>query len=175
MHIYRTGPETPRLLLRALTVADAEAFFALNSHPDVMRLTGEPPLASLDQARDALAAYPDFDTVGYGRWGCVLKDTRVVIGFCGLKYLADLDAVDVGYRLLPDYWGRGLATEACRASVAFGFDVLQLGRIIGLVLPENTASIRVLEKSGLRPDGEIEYDGRRVLRYAVTRNGAISR
>ena len=55
-----------------------------------------------------------------------------MIGFCGLKYLDDLNAVDIGYRFLPEYWGRGLATEACLASVTFGFEVLKLDLIIGL-------------------------------------------
>jgi RimJ/RimL family protein N-acetyltransferase len=165
MNNYRVGPATDRLALRALAVDDAEAFFAFNSNPEVMRWTGEPLLKSLEEAKDALARYPDFDTVGYGRWGCVLKEEQKVIGFCGLKYLADLDAVDVGYRFLPEYWGRGLATEACLASLEFGFDVLKLDRIIGLVLPENAASIRVLEKVGMRPEGEISYQGHRVLQY----------
>ncbi len=135
-----------------------------------MRFTHEPRLTTLEEARDALARYPDFDTVGYGRWGCVLKEEQRVIGFCGLKYLDDLEAVDVGYRLLPEYWGRGLATEACRASVQFGFDVLKLDRIIGLVLADNAASVRVLEKVGMSLEGEISYDGQRVLRYSILPN-----
>lgn len=166
---YRIGPETQRLTLRAMTIDDAAAFYALNSHPDVMRLTGEPPLQSEDEARKAIAAYPDFDKVGYGRWGCVLKESQSVIGFCGLKYLDDLNEVDIGYRFLPEYWGQGLATEACVATMAFGFDVLKLDRIIGLVLPENTASIRVLQKIGMRHDGDVSYEGQMALRFAIAR------
>ena len=168
---HKAGPETSRLQHRAFTVDDAGAFFALNSHPEVMRFTGEPPLPSLEAAREAIASYPDFDTVGYGRWACVLKETRTIIGFCGLKYLPLLDAVDVGYRFLPEYWGRGLATEACRASLEFGFDTLQLERIVGLVLPENVASIRVLEKVGMQADGRVVDDGELVLRYSISRRG----
>ena len=169
MNVYRTGPTTPRLEHRALTADDAEAFFALNSHPEVMRFTGEPPLRSLEEAVDAIANYPDFDTVGYGRWACVLRDSRAVIGFCGLKYLPELDAVDVGFRFLPEHWGRGIATEACAASIAFGFDVLKLQRIIGLVLAENAASIRVLEKCGLQRGKDITYEGQPVLQYEIGR------
>lgn len=164
---FRIGPETVRLAHRAMTVDDAAAFYALNSHPDVMRFTGEPPLQSLDEARDALAAYPDFDTHGFGRWGCVLKETGAIIGFCGLKYLDELGEVDLGYRYLPEYWGRGLATEACRACVEFGFEQIGLEHIIALVLPENAASIRVLEKVGMRAEGEVEYEGVVALRYVV--------
>lgn len=167
MKRYPTGPETARLIQQAMTIDDASAFFALNSHPLVMRYTGEPSLKSEDEARQAISRYPDFETVGYGRWGCILKETKALIGFCGLKYLPELDEVDLGFRFLPEYWGRGLATEAGRACIAFGFDVLGLERIIGLVLADNAASIRVLEKVGMRLDGEILYDEHRALRYTI--------
>lgn len=167
---HRTGPTTPRLFHRALTPDDAAAFFALNGNPEVMRLTGEPPLTSVEQARAAIESYPDWDTVGYGRWGCVLRETGALIGFCGLKWLDDLEEVDVGYRFLPEFWGRGLATEACAASVAFGFEVLGLQRLIGLVLPENAGSIRVLEKVGMRREETFDYDGLTAVRYAIERD-----
>lgn len=165
MEQYKTGPETPRLQHRAFTVSDSSAFYELNGNPEVMRFTGEPLLSSLDAARQAIANYQDFDEVGYGRWACVLKETQTIVGFCGLKYLPELDAVDVGYRFLPQHWGRGLASEACMASLDFGFKKLCLDQIIGLVLPDNAASIRVLEKSGMQPEGEFVYDGMRTLRY----------
>ena len=179
MECYLAGPETNRLVHREFTVADAEVFFALNSNPDVMRFTGEPLLPSLDAARQAIADYPDFADLGYGRWACVLKETQTIIGFCGLKYLPDLDEVDVGYRFLPGYWGQGLATEACVASLAFGFTTLCLDQIIGVVVPGNAASIRVLEKAGMQSDGESVYDGTPALRYVmrrqVTANDCVNR
>ena len=162
---HRVGPETERLIHRAFVVDDAEAFFALNGDPEVLRHTGESPIASVEDARAAIAAYPDFQTVGYGRWACVSRESGQVIGFCGLKYLDELGVVDVGYRFLPRFWGQGLATEACSASLAYGFDVLGLARIVGLVLPENVASIRVLEKLGMTLEGEIEFAGLRALQY----------
>lgn len=167
MKTYRRGPETDRLILREMTVDDASDVFAFNSNADVMRFTGEPPFESLDQARERITNYPDFETVGYGRWGCELKGDGRLIGFCGLKYLDDLDEVDLGYRFLPEFWGRGLATEACRASVRFGFEVLELERIIALIIPENVASIRVVEKVGMRPDGTLTYHGDHALKFRI--------
>lgn len=169
MKQYHSGPETARLQHRAFTVEDAEAFHALNSNPEVMRFTHEPLLASVDAARQAIANYPDFREIGFGRWACIFKETGEIIGFCGLKFLPELDEVDVGYRFLPQYWGRGLATEACLASLEFGFGTLSLDKIIGLVLSENTASIRVLEKAGMRADGKCVYGGVVALRYAKCR------
>lgn len=165
---HRVGPRTRRLQLRAFTVDDATAFHDLNSNPDVMRYTGEAHSESVEQAREAIAAYPDFDTVGYGRWGCELLETGEVIGFCGLKYLVELGETDVGFRFLPRYWGQGLATEACEATLAYAFDVLGLTQVIGLVLPENGASIRVLEKVGMRREGTVVTEGLSALRYVAS-------
>lgn len=167
---HLTGPTTERLEHRAMTPADAAAFFALNSNPDVMRYTCEPMLQSIEDAREAIVRYPDFDRVGYGRWACVLRSTREMIGFCGLKHLPELDETDVGFRFFPEHWGQGLATEACGACLNFGFETLRLARIIALVRPENGASIRVLEKCGMRPDGDVVYDGVWALRYVASRN-----
>ena len=94
---------------------------------------------------------------GYGRWACVDKASGEVIGFAGLKYLEELQGTDLGYRLLPSYWGRGLATEAALASIDYGFQQLRLPRLLGLVDPENTRSVRVLEKTGFLFDRMLEY------------------
>lgn len=140
--------------MRKMTADDAAGFYALNSNPRVMRFTGEPLLESVEAGRRALESYPDFESVGFGRWGCFLRSSGELIGFCGLKYLADHGEVDIGYRFRPEFWGRGLASEATSASVQFGFEHIGLRRIVGHVLPENAASIRVLEKCGLTFEGE---------------------
>lgn len=167
MNVYRNGPETDRLIHRAFSASDAEAFLNLNSDQQVMKYTCEPLLQSLAEARRCILDYPDFDEIGFGRWACVLKSNQTVIGFCGLKYLPDLQTVDVGYRFLPEYWGQGLATEACIASLNFGLMTIKLPEIIGLVLPDNTASIRVLQKAGMGLEGEFQYDGVKALKYVI--------
>lgn len=167
--MYLNGPQTERLILRAFTPDDAATFFLLNSDPEVLRYTGEAPLESEEEARLRIEQYPDFDKHGFGRWACVYRPEMRVIGFAGLKMLEELGEVDLGYRLLTDYWGLGLATEASHACLRFGFETLDLDRIIGLVLPENAASIRVLKKVGMTLEGEIEYWDQRVLQYAAFR------
>jgi RimJ/RimL family protein N-acetyltransferase len=89
---YAIGSETRRLHHRACKVDDAEVFFALNSNEDVMRFTGEPLLASMEAARQAIADQPGFDEIRFGRWASVLKETQTVIGFCGSKRSFDLDS-----------------------------------------------------------------------------------
>ena len=99
----------------------------------------------------------DYAKHGFGRWACVLKSTGELIGFNGLKYMERFKAVDIGYRLLSRHWGKGYATEAALPCIDYGFKQLGLERIIGLVLPENAASIRVLTKLRMTDAGEIEH------------------
>jgi RimJ/RimL family protein N-acetyltransferase len=166
-HVLRTD----RLTLRELGEQDAVAFHALNSDPEVMRYTGEPLSNSVEEARRRLREYPDYRERGYGRWALVLTEEQRVIGFNGLKFLPELGETDIGFRLLPAYWGKGLATESSRAVIRFGFEVLGLARILGLVLPENARSIRVLEKIGMRRSGDVDYEGLRAQRWVIESGG----
>ena len=163
--------ETDRLLLREYVEEDAEAFFKLNSDPEVLRFVPDKRLLDVEQARQTLIDHPiaDYRKYGFGRGACILKSTGEQIGFAGLKYLEELGEVDVAYRLLPKYWGLGLATEAALASVRYGFADLDLKRIIGLVMPENIASVRVLEKTGLRYVETVAFWGNQFSKYVITR------
>jgi len=161
--------ETDRLLLREFVEDDAESFFKLNNYPEVVRFVPDKPLLNVEQARQTLIDHPiaDYRRYGFGRGACILKSTGEQIGFAGLKYLDELGEVDVAYRLLPAHWGQGLATEVALASVHYGFAALGLKRIIGLVMPKNIASVRVLEKTGLRYSGTVTLWGHTFSRYVI--------
>ena len=161
--------ETDRLLLREYVQEDAEAYFKLNTDPEVVRFVPDKPLLNVEQARQTLIDHPmvDYRKYGFGRGACLLKSTGEQIGFAGLKYLEELGEVDVAYRLLPAHWGKGLATEAALASIRYGFADLGLKRIIGLVMPENVASVRVLEKMGLRYTETVTFWGRDFSKYVI--------
>jgi RimJ/RimL family protein N-acetyltransferase len=161
--------ETDRLLLREFVEDDAESFFKLNTYPEVVRFVPDKPLLNVEQARQTLIDHPiaDYRRYGFGRGACILKSTGEQIGFAGLKYLAELGEVDLAYRLLPAHWGQGLATEVALASVRYGFADLGLKRIIGLVMPKNVASLRVLEKTGLRYSGTVTLWGHTFSRYVI--------
>lgn len=167
--------ETQRVLLREFDEGDVEAFYTLGSDPAIIRYTGDPGggLKSFEHALEILRSRPiaDYQKHGFGRLACVHKEDGVVIGFSGLKYLDDLGEVDIGYRFLPRYWGAGLATEAGRVVLADGFGRLGLKRIIGLVVPEHEASVRVLKKLGLTFGEMIEYRGQTVAWYVIEAPG----
>jgi RimJ/RimL family protein N-acetyltransferase len=93
--------------------------------------------------------FPQYRKYGVGRWAVILKYNGAFIGWCGLKYVAETNEYDLGYRFIENYWGKGYATEAARAVLEFCHEHLAGKRIVGTALVENVASIRVLEKIGM--------------------------
>jgi ribosomal-protein-alanine N-acetyltransferase len=160
--------ETDRLLLREFVMDDLEEFFRLISDPEVTRYTGDGG-KTLGEARQGLKerVLQDYRKYGYGRWAAVDKTTGKVIGFAGLKYLDDVGDIDLGYRFFKEHWGKGLATEASKAILAYGFDVFQLQRIIGIADIGNKASIHVLEKVGFRFEKFTTYRDHEVAWYGI--------
>ncbi|HTF03793.1 MAG TPA: GNAT family N-acetyltransferase [Bacteroidia bacterium] len=147
--------ETERLRFRELTGDDAQFGFDLNSDPEVIQYTGDPPFESVEAAREFMAAYTEvYRKNGYGRWGAELKSTGELIGWCGLKFHEEEKVTDVGYRLFKKHWGKGYASEAALQTIAYGFNHMRLNRIVAHARKENVASIRVLEKCGMKIIGE---------------------
>lgn len=157
-HFPAAPLHTSRLELRRFTLADATAYWPLVSDPAVLRYTGEVPLQSIGDVEALLASRPlrDYAVHGYGRLACIEKASGNLVGFCGLKFLDDLGETDIGYRFLPRCWGMGYATESATAVLAHARVELGLGRIIGLVEPGNTGSIRVLQKIGLVYESRVQ-------------------
>jgi [ribosomal protein S5]-alanine N-acetyltransferase len=161
--------QTERLWLREFVPEDAQACFELNSIPEVLKYTGETSPGSVEEVRQGLCDRPilDYQKHGFGRWAVILKETGELIGMAGLKHLDELQEVDLGYRLLPKYWGLGLATEASLFCIDYGFGKLQLPRILGLVDPENVRSVRVLQKLRFVFDSMIEYRSQQAAKYLI--------
>ena len=137
--------ETPRLILREFALDDAKSMWELNSDPEVIKYTGDPPFASVEKAREFLLNYKDYEKNGFGRWAVITKASNSFIGWCGLK-LNEQNLVDLGFRFFRKEWNKGYATEAAEACLEHGFLKLNLNEIIGRVASENKASIKVLEK-----------------------------
>lgn len=164
---------TQRLLLRHFHVADLDDMAALFADPEVMRFGRGPQTRDWTQQwlRGCLEDY--HQKWGFGLWAVVHQPDRRLIGFCGLTRFEDVDGrpeIEVGYRLLPAYWNRGLATEAAGAVRDYAFDHLGLRRLIALIEPANVRSVHVAEKIGLRPEKDITYFGGKLVRvYAIHR------
>lgn len=155
----KTLISTDRLILREITLDDTEAMFRLYSDPDVLKYTGEVPIASVAAMQQAIQTrITNYKKHGYGRWATFLKKDNQFIGWSGLAYLPEFDEIDLGYRFFPQYWGLGYATEASQAILHYGFETLDLGRIIAIAMKENKASIRVMEKIGMQFEKYAPYE-----------------
>ena len=146
--------ETERLVLREWHPDDGDALASIFAEQAFWHFPFGRGLSREETDRFLARQLVHRERYGFGSWAAELKDDGPLIGYIGLAvpdWLPEvLPAVEVGYRLHPDYWGRGLATEGARASLEYGFRTLGLDRIIGIFTPANVASGRVMEKLGLR-------------------------
>jgi RimJ/RimL family protein N-acetyltransferase len=153
---------TERLLLRRWRDEDRQHFRKLNADQRVMEFM---PGLLPPQASDELIERSElhFERHGFGPFAAELYPERKLLGFIGLSVPAFdapfMPAVEIGWRLDADYWGRGLATEGARAVVRFGFDVAGLESIVSFTVPENLRSRRVMEKLGMEhnPSDDFEH------------------
>ena len=161
---------TARLTLRPLSEDDAPALLQVLNTGEVLRYFPNP--APADRARvDRIIAHHlnHWAERGLGWWAVERHAPPGLIGCAGLEYLPETGETEVAYLLGRDYWGQGLATEAARAALQFGFETLRLETIVGLVHPENRASSHVLEKLGLTFVERKMYFGMEMNRYAAQR------
>ena len=144
--------ETERLILRQLTADDSEFILELLNDPSFIRNIGDRNVRTIDDACSYILNGPvaSYTKNGFGLYLVLVKETNESIGMCGLIKRDGLEDVDIGYALLPRYWSNGYAVEAARATMTYGRDVIGLKRLVAIVDPANEASIRVLEKLGLR-------------------------
>lgn len=152
---------TERLLLRRWRESDRLPFQAVNADPRVMEhfpapLTSPESDALLDRAQE------HFNRHGFGPFAVELLESDEFIGFIGLSIPAFaapfMPAVEIGWRLAFEHWGRGLATEGARAALAFAFNELDLGQIVSFTVPANLRSRRVMEHLGMTHNPEDDFD-----------------
>ena len=148
----KTIIETDRMILRKFSIDDYQSVYEFGSNVEVQKYTGDKILTSPIQAKIIIkeVLFPDYKKYGYGRLAAIFKPENKIIGFAGLKYLPEFKESDIGFRFLPEYWGKGIATEISLAIIRYGFEVLKLDNIIGIADPMNIGSCRVLEKVGLK-------------------------
>src|SRR5262249_25959374 len=133
-------------------LADAEAAFAIYGDAEVWRyMGGGEGDADVERSRARIGRFIERcgDRPGFGMWAVAEKTTGEVVGAVELVALDGGPEIELGYHLSRRHWGRGFATEVARGAVRYGFEVLGLRRIVGVVYPENLASRRVLEKCGM--------------------------
>jgi RimJ/RimL family protein N-acetyltransferase len=148
--------ETARLLLRMFSQDDLDGLSRIYADADVMRYLSGHPLTREETAgwlNYFLAGWADY---GFGWWAVVLKESGELIGHCGLQFIHVTPEVEVTYGLAKAYWRMGLASEAARACLRYGFERLKLDRIYALADPGNIGSHRVMQRVGMKYD-KTEY------------------
>lgn len=162
-----------RLRFRGFRSDDAEALARFYVNPEVMRyLPGYPAGfdGCLSRARRDIETYnAHWEQRGYGVWAVEDRQERRLIGRCGLRWLDEFSAVELLFMFDQTHWRRGIGTEAASRAATFGLEERRLKRLIGLVLPENTHSRRVLEKAGFAYERHTQFRGLTVLLFGRDR------
>ena len=150
-------------------MSDVEPSYIMNLDPEVSRYTGDGGVVDRSEMERRIRAdvLGDYSKYGYGRLAVDWKATREFIGFTGFKYMPELGKTDLGFRFKKEFWGKGIATESCMACFELAKNRLNLDTIHAFVLPENNASVRVLEKTGFMLQREFQEDGLTVLEYTM--------
>ena len=174
MHLERSGLimelQTERLILRSFREEDVDAMAELFANPDFMRFS----LGVFTERKttvEFIEKVMGWDRDGIpSQFAVVSRGEHAAIGYCGFHHHPELPGeIEIGYRLHPDYWNRGLITEAAHAVRDHAFADLKLPRVISLIHPENIPSRRVAEKNGMKVEKEITFRGFPTLVFAITR------
>ena len=161
--------ETQRLYLRTLTLDDLDDLFLILSDPEVIRYVGSGQPASREETRTALLSIINhWKLHGFGRWAVVDKESQRLIGFGGLRSL--FGTPEVVYHLAKWCWGKGLATEMAGAVLRYGFEEHPFDRIVAIAKPLNVASVRVMEKVGMKYVKHTSYYEIDVVEYELVRS-----
>ncbi len=164
--------ETERLFFRRLTMDDLDDLFALYQSPEVRKYYSE-GIPSYEETKQELEWMIEqcYVKYGFGMWATIYKATDKFIGRCGLTPM-DIEGheeIEVGYMLAREYWGQGLATEAAKAILQYGFDELKISRLICVVNPGNEASSKVAIKIGMTLEIDGDVNGEPTLLYSINK------
>ena len=160
--------ETPRLLLRRWTYADRDAFARMTQDPDVMRYVHENVPLTDREVDSALASTIErYERLGFGDWALVDRQSTQIIGESGLGRLEGHRDIEIGWMILPEHWGKGLAFEAASAVKDHAITALQLPRLFALTRPDNARSIRLAERLGLCETGRVVHENHEMLKFEL--------
>jgi [ribosomal protein S5]-alanine N-acetyltransferase len=163
--------ETSRLTLRPFREDDVDLLAALMANSDFMRFSLGP--YNREQTRAWLEKLLGWQNANEpSLFAVILRENGTFLGYCGFyhQHIDEVDEMEIGYRMHPDYWNQGLTTEAARAVRDHAFRDLKLPRVISLINPENIPSRRVAEKIGMRREKQTIYRGFVTDVFALSRD-----
>lgn len=163
--------ETERLVLQPFSYDDVSELAAILGDPEVMKFSVRgvcdraATLRFIDWCRSC------YERHGLGPWALFDKIEGELCGFCGLgpESVGEVEEINLGYRLARHYWGQGLATEAAKAALDYGFRRQPVETVIAIIEPENVASLRVAEKAGFSEFRDMAFHDRPARLYRMSR------
>jgi ribosomal-protein-alanine N-acetyltransferase len=162
--------ESSRLRFATWIKEDWEEFQKIATDPLVVRYLGTGAPWPEERIKEfVFRQCENWEKHGICLWKLLPKEGETLIGICGLQRLPEGPDVEIGWWLTPAYWGQGLATEAARHALAYGFEVCKLERIVAIAQAANRDSLRVMEKIGMRFEREALHKGIRVVLYTISR------
>lgn len=170
--------QTERLILRQWQGSDIESCIEMNQDPAVMKFF--PNLYSPEHTKEMIEKMKkSIDDKGWGFWVCELKETGEFIGFIGIedRFVPEMlkPAVEIGWRLRKEFWGKGYATEGAKAALDYGLNVLKLDEIISFTAMSNIPSRRVMEKIGMTRNPKDDFNHPKVPKGNPLRKHIIYR
>jgi ribosomal-protein-alanine N-acetyltransferase len=161
--------ETERLILRPMNETDIDAVYKMRRDNEIMRFIRE-PVTNRDEAENwinLISSRWAKDKIGF--CSLIEKNSGNFAGWCGLWELKESGEIEVGYAIAREFWGKGYASESAAAFLEYGFNKLNLEKIVAVAREENTASRRVMEKIGMNFDYVGKFYGRDLVHYSITR------
>ncbi len=165
-----------RFRLRPFAPEDLETLHALWSAPQVRQFLWDDIIIPREAAQEVIAASQLlFEQHGFGFWNILSQSGKQHLGFCGLRFIEETPEIEILYGLWPEHWGKGFASEAATEVLRHGFEECQLARVLAGADPPNTASIRVMERLGMRYFQHTRRNSLDVVYFALTREQWLQR
>jgi ribosomal-protein-alanine N-acetyltransferase len=162
--------QTSQLHLRPYRMKDIDDLHRLWTDPKVRKYLWDDIVISREQAASVVqSSISCFKTHDFGQWLVLSRSEGSLVGFCGFRFFGDQREIELLYGVAPAYWGRGLATEAARAALRYGFEECGFERVYAGADPPNTASFRVMEKLGMTFSRRTFINGMEAIYYVLSR------
>lgn len=162
--------ETQRLILRGLCEEDLDAYAEMYGDSEVVRYIGSgKPLSRQQSWRSMAMMLGHWQLRGYGMWAVEERQSSEMIGRIGCWQPEGWPGFEIGWMLRRAYWGHGFATEGAKAAMDYAFGEMQQSRVMSLISPENSASRRVAQKLGEKPEGTTKILAGEVVIYGIRR------
>ena len=162
--------ETARLKFRPFTLDDVDDIHQMWTHPDVRKYLCDDKIIARDRVVSVVEeSIASFQNNRFGLWAVFLREQEILVGFGGFWYFYTPPQLELMYGVAPEYWNQGFATEIAQATIKYGFEQLGFERIMASADAPNLASLRVMQKAGMKFDSQAHVNNLDLVYYSISR------